>query len=155
MIYTDMTRAAMRIAFDAHISQTDKSGAPYIFHPIHLAEQMDTEVAVCAALLHDVREDTPVTFDDMRAAGISEDVIAVLTLLTHDERVPYLDYVSAIKASGNADAVRVKLADLRHNSDLTRFGETTLGRARAGRGGDSDLSERLDRYGRAIKILEG
>jgi (p)ppGpp synthase/HD superfamily hydrolase len=100
-----VTKAAMRIAFDAHKKQTDKSGLPYIFHPLHLAEQMDSEVSVCAALLHDVVEDTALTFDDLTAEGISNEVIAVLNLLTHDASVPYFDYVIAIKNSGNAEAV--------------------------------------------------
>ena len=62
MIYTALTKKAMRIAFDAHKEQTDKTGLPYIFHPFHLAEQMLDEVSTCAALLHDVIEDSSMTF---------------------------------------------------------------------------------------------
>ena len=51
MIYTDLTKKAMRIAFDIHKEQVDKSGLPYIFHPFHLAEQMGTEDEVCVGLL--------------------------------------------------------------------------------------------------------
>ena len=61
MIYTDNTRKAMKIAYNAHNGQVDKSGVPYIFHPIHLAEQMNTEEECIVALIHDVVEDTDMT----------------------------------------------------------------------------------------------
>lgn len=54
----------MKTAYEAHLSQKDTGDIPYIFHPYHLAEQMDTEIRTCLALLHDVVEDTEVTFDD-------------------------------------------------------------------------------------------
>ena len=117
MIYTQLTNKAMKIAYDAHHGQVDYNGIPYIFHPLHLAEQMQDEVSCCAALLHDVAEDTSVTLE-MLAAEFPQEVIAVLRLLTHEKDVPYFDYVRAIKA--NPIAVKVKLADLDHNSDQTR-----------------------------------
>ena len=117
MIYTPLTNKAMRIAYAAHHGQLDYNGIPYIFHPIHLAEAMDDEFSCCAALLHDVAEDTTVTLE-MLAAEFPQEVIAVLRLLTHEKDVPYFDYVRAIKA--NPIAVKVKLADLDHNSDQTR-----------------------------------
>ena len=58
MIYTPKTKKAMIIAYNAHNGQVDKSGIPYIYHPIHLAEQMDTETECIVALLHDVVGDT-------------------------------------------------------------------------------------------------
>lgn len=119
MIYTDLTRKAMQIAYDAHHGAVDSTGVPYIFHPMHLAEQMDTEYACCAALLHDVVEDTDITLDDLRAAGFPLPVIVAVGLLTHDPRVDYFDYVRALKANPIAKAV--KLADLKHNSDLSRW----------------------------------
>lgn len=119
MIYTDLTRKAMQIAYDAHHGAVDSTGAPYIFHPMHLAEQMDTEYACCAALLHDVVEDTDLTLDDLRAAGFPLPVIVAVGLLTHDPRVDYFDYVRALKPNPIAKAV--KLADLKHNSDLSRW----------------------------------
>lgn len=77
MLYTAQTKLAMDIAYRAHHGQRDQGGAPYVFHPWHLAEQMDTEVEVTAALLHDVLEDTAWTTEDLRQAGISEAVLAV------------------------------------------------------------------------------
>ena len=119
MIYTDMTKKALRLCFDIHKEQVDKSGLPYVFHPFHLAEQMETEETTIVALLHDVVEDSDLTLDDLRQMGFGDAVIAALALLTHDPAVEYMDYVRAIK--DNPIARAVKLADLRHNSDLTRL----------------------------------
>ena len=58
MIYTDLTKKALKFCFEAHKNQYDKSGMPYVFHPFHLAEQMTTEETTVVALLHDVVEDT-------------------------------------------------------------------------------------------------
>ena len=68
MVYTELTNRALRLAYQAHQGQVDKSGVPYIFHPAHLAEQMEDEISCCAALLHDVVEDTSVTLADLEAA---------------------------------------------------------------------------------------
>jgi len=119
MIYTALTKKAMRIAFDAHKEQVDKTGLPYIFHPFHLAEQMGTEDEVCVALLHDVAEDTDITLADLRSQGFPENVTNALALLTHENNVEYMEYIAKIKS--NPLAVKVKLADLRHNSNSTRL----------------------------------
>ena len=141
MIYTEMTKLALKLCFEAHKEQTDKSGMPYVFHPFHLAEQMTDEKCVTVALLHDIIEDTPKTLDDLRDYGFPEDVIAAIALMTHGEDVPYLDYVAEIKKNELARAV--KLADLRHNSDLTRISTPD----------EWDLA-RVEKYKAAIKLLE-
>ena len=140
MIYTPLTKKAMKVAFEAHKNQTDKTGLPYIYHPFHLAEQMTDEVTTCAAFLHDVAEDTDITLDELAAMGFDGEILAVLRLLTHDEMVPYMDYVRKIKT--NPLAVQVKLADLRHNSDLTRLDVV-----------DEEALHRAEKYREAIKIL--
>ena len=117
MIYTEMTVKAMRLAYEAHLGQVDKTKVPYIFHPIHLAEQMEDEVTCTVALLHDVVEDTAVTFADLEKEFPAE-VIEALRLLTHEAGVDYFDYVRKIKT--NPIAKRVKLEDLKHNSDESR-----------------------------------
>ena len=117
MIYTELTNKAMKIAYSAHHGQLDYNGIPYIFHPIHLAEGMDDEISCCAALLHDVVEDTAVTMEEL-AREFPKEVIDVLKLLTHTDDTDYFDYVRSIKA--NPIAVKVKLADLAHNSDQSR-----------------------------------
>lgn len=139
MIYTKNTRKAMKVAYNAHNGQMDKSGVPYIFHPIHLAEQMNTEVECIVALLHDVVEDTDITFENLEKEFPIE-VIQCLKLLTHDKSVDYIEYVKKIK--DNSIARKVKLADLKHNSDRTRLISTT----------ERD-EERYKKYKKAIEIL--
>ena len=65
MIYTPLTKKALKISFKAHKDQVDKSGLPYVYHPFHLAEQMNDEYSTCVALLHDVVEDTDISLDDL------------------------------------------------------------------------------------------
>ena len=141
MIYTDLTKKAMKLCFAVHKEQVDKSGLPYVFHPFHLAEQMDTEETTVVALLHDVVEDSELTLDDLRQMGFGDAVIAALALLTHDPAVEYMDYVRAIK--DNPIARAVKLADLRHNSDLTRL--DTL---------DEKALARREKYLQAMTLLK-
>ena len=117
MIYTPLTNEAMRIAYKAHHGQFDYNGIPYIFHPIHLAEQMDDEISCCVALLHDTVEDADVTLEDLKAVFPPE-VTDAVALLTHAGDADYFDYVRAINA--NPTARKVKLADLAHNSDQSR-----------------------------------
>lgn len=140
MIYTHLTKQAMRLAFDVHKDQTDKSGTPYIYHPIHLAEQMDDENAVIVALLHDVVEDSNMIFEDITQLGFPDEVIVALKLLTHDDTVEYMDYIKSL--SKNEIARKVKLADLRHNSDLARLSTVN----------ENDI-QRLKKYNEAILVL--
>jgi len=143
MIYTEMTRKAMKIAYDAHKDKVDKNGDPYIFHPIHIAEQMDSEEETIIALLHDVVEDTDWTFEDLAQQGFSNNIINALKLLTHNNETVYFDYIWEIALSTNTYAKKVKLADLQHNSDLSRFSEV-----------DEKTLGRVDKYRKAMEILE-
>ncbi len=140
MLYTDATKKAMKLCYQAHRYQTDKSGIPYVFHPIHLAEQMDDEATTVTALLHDVVEDSAYTLRDLEAMGFAPDVLEALALLTHQETVPYMDYIAAIKQNPIARAV--KLADLAHNSDLTRLDTV-----------DAKSLARVEKYRQAIALL--
>lgn len=144
MIYTPLTNRALRIAYEAHAGQLDKCGIPYVFHPYHLAEQMPGEATTCAALLHDVVEDTDVTLDEL-ARSFPADVVDAVRLLTHEKSVPYLDYVRAIAA--NPIARTVKRADLLHNLDSARF----AGHADAP---EPDIARRREKYTAALAILE-
>ena len=117
MIYTEMTIKAMKIAYDAHLGQLDYNGVPYIFHPYHLAEQMEDEISCTVALLHDVVEDTSITFADLEQM-FPKQVVEIIMLLTHDEKVDYFEYIRKIKT--NAIATKVKLADIKHNSNEAR-----------------------------------
>jgi len=142
MIYTKITKQAMKIAFAAHKNQIDKAGMPYIFHPFHLAIQMPDEISMSVALLHDVAEDTEVTFEEMAAQGIPVEVIDMLRLLTHNDAVPYMDYIRRIKECGNKAVISVKLADLAHNSDISRFDAI-----------DDKARARLECYRSAMELL--
>ena len=141
MIYTKMTKVALDLCFKAHKEQRDKSGMPYVFHPFHLAEQMKDEESTIVALLHDVIEDTDYTLDDLEEIGFSGNVLAAIALMTHEDGVPYMDYVAKIKTNPIAKAV--KLADLRHNSDLTRLDSVT-----------QKDRERAEKYLTAINLLD-
>ncbi len=140
MIYTELTKKAMKLCFDKHKGQSDRCGMPYPFHPFHVAESMTDEPSVCVALLHDIVEDTDVTFEDLKTMGFPDEVVAAVALMTHDKSVPYLDYVRKIRE--NDLARRVKIADLTHNLDLTRLDRIT----------EKDL-KRAEKYRSALAIL--
>ena len=140
MIYTPLTKKALKLCFEAHKDQTDKTGLPYVFHPFHLAEQMTDEYTTVTALLHDVVEDTDYTLNDLKEMGYPDEVITALTLLTHDDGSEYMDYVKRLK--NNPIARAVKLADLKHNSDLSRYDVI-----------DSYAIKRTAKYQQAIEIL--
>ena len=118
MVYTEMTNKALRFAYAAHHGQLDYNGVPYIFHPLHLAETMEDEISCCVAILHDTVEDTHITLEDL-ATEFPPEVVEAVGLLTHEEGTDYFDYVHRIRS--NPIAKKVKLADLAHNSDATRF----------------------------------
>ena len=140
MIYTEKTKAALKLCFEAHKNQTDKSGMPYVFHPFHLAEQMKDEETTIAALLHDVIEDTDYTIGDLEQINFSPDVLEAIKLLTHTDSTPYMEYVA--KINENPIAKAVKLADLEHNSDLSRLDIV-----------DEEALKRKEKYEQAIRLL--
>ena len=144
MIYTPMTKKAMVLAYNAHHGQLDKSGIPYILHPVHLAEQMDDENSCCVALLHDTVEDTDVTLEDL-AAEFPGEVVEAVALLTHAEGVDYFDYVRAIGT--NPIATKVKLADLAHNGDQSRCVGSDISPER--------MAAWQEKYAKARAILTG
>lgn len=142
MIYTELTIRAMQTAYEAHMGQTDKAGVPYIFHPYHVAEQMTDEYAVCAALLHDVVEDTALTIGDLERS-FPKEVTNAVKLLTHDKNTDYTTYIRAIKNDPIARAV--KMADIQHNADTSRL--TAAGIA-------EETKERLSKkYAEALRLL--
>ena len=139
MINTKLTRKAMIIAYEAHKNQVDKSGVPYIYHPIHVAEQMDTENECIIALLHDVVEDTNVTFKQLEEV-FSKEIIDILKLLTKKKEIDYYEYINKIKE--NAVARKAKIADIKHNLDRSRLDVIT----------DKDI-KREEKYKNALSML--
>ena len=143
MIYTPLTVKAMSLISQAHHGQVDKGGTPYVFHPYHLAEQMNDETSICVALLHDILEDTSVTLDVLKA-HFPDEITVPLQLLTHQKGTDYFDYISAIRQ--NPVATKVKLEDIAHNLDFTRL--------TACQGLSKNHLERLkEKYEKAQRIL--
>lgn len=140
MINTKLTRLASKIAYKAHEGQTDKAGVPYIFHPIHIAEQMDSEESCVVALLHDVIEDSDITLEIL-SKYFNDDIIAALRVLTKKENDDYVMYIKRVKT--NKLATKVKIKDLEHNRDLTRLDEVT-----------DKNRKRSMKYWEAIRYLE-
>lgn len=131
---------ALALAARAHAGQLDKAGQPYILHPIRVMLRLPDAPARIVAILHDTVEDTDVTFEQLRAAGYPEEILAALDAVTRRETETYEEFVqrSALDPIGR----RVKLADLSDNMDLRRLPTVK----------DRD-SDRLERYQRAWSQL--
>ena len=112
------------LAKKAHEGQIDKAGNPYIEHPLRVSRLVKGGVdEMLTALLHDVVEDTPMTLADLRAMGYSEKVVAAVDCMTRRNEETRQAYLERLKP--NETARRVKLADLTHNSDLSRIANPT------------------------------
>ena len=135
-----MLELALSIATKAHRGQFDKAGIDYIEHPIFVASQVDSEEEKAVALLHDVIEDSSVTAEELLNAGLPETVVTAVQILSKKKGQDYQTYLKTVKSNPLARAV--KLADLKHNSDLLRLETIT----------DKDL-ERLEKYKKAINYL--
>lgn len=117
----EMLSKAIQIAVNAHQGQYDKGGSAYILHPLkvmHYLKSDDSELQ-CIAVLHDVIEDTSVTFLDLEKEGMSERVINGVRCLTKQRGETFEEYQA--KVLSNTDAAKVKLCDLQHNSDIRRL----------------------------------
>lgn len=110
---------ALEIATLAHKNVIRRNGDPYIFHVLRVANNsrfVKTKSQKAAAILHDTIEDTPFDENFLREKGISEEVLKILSYLTHDkDNVSYDDYIDRI--CENVDAMLVKLSDLTDNLD--------------------------------------
>ena len=135
-----MVDLALSIATQAHEGQLDKAGVDYIEHPIYVASQVDTEEEKAVALLHDVIEDSPVSAEELLQAGLPETVVTAVQVLTKEKEQDYQTYLETVKK--NPLARVVKLADLKHNSNLSRLSSIT----------EKDR-ERLKKYKKAIDFL--
>lgn len=127
--------------YEVHKDQVDKAGLPYVLHPLHIAEEMENETSTIVALLHDVVEDGNLTFDTLSQLGFSEQVVESLKVLTHDKNTDYFEYIQ--KISSNPIATKVKLSDLKHNSDLSRLDKIE----------EEDIT-RTEKYKKCISYLE-
>ncbi|HXC28513.1 MAG TPA: hypothetical protein VNV38_11210 [Stellaceae bacterium] len=133
---------AIAIAAEAHAGQVDKAGAPYVLHLLRIMLSLTTVEERIVGVLHDVCEDCPGwTFERLRSEGFSGRVIDALGTVTKRDGENYEDFV--MRAAANPIGRRVKLADLRDNSDLTRIAQPT-----------ARDHERIARYQRAIAAIE-
>lgn len=138
----EILEKAIQIAVNAHFGQKDRAGSPYILHPLRVMNTVTSFDAKVVAILHDVVEDTDVTFDDLINAGIPKHLVITLRLLTHTDNLSYEDYISRLAA--NPLAVKVKIADLKDNMDLSRLKSI----------GNEDI-ELFRKYVTSFKFLKG
>lgn len=112
---------AIALASDVFQNKTDKADEPYILHCLRVMQNVRCSHpdAKIVAMLHDVVEDTIITFDDLRKMGFSDNIVRTVDLLTHRPEQPYDDYIKYIGLDDIATAV--KLADLEDNSQITRL----------------------------------
>lgn len=143
MVYTELTVRAMCLAYRLHDGQFDKGGAPYIHHPLFVAEQMTGEMETIAALLHDTMEDCGVTSEVLLAEGFPPSAVEAVVLLTKKDGEDYGQYLLRIK--DNPIARAVKIADIRHNSMPERLLHTP----------EAQDIARLEKYAAALRVLEG
>lgn len=133
---------AIKIAASAHAKQTDKSGAPYILHPLWVMHKVRHlgELYMITAILHDVIEDTPWTVKGLKMEGFPKEVLVALELLDMRGK----DYHEAIRKMIVSDlAIEVKMRDLEHNSKITRL-----------KGLTQKDHDRLVKYNKAYNFLK-
>ncbi len=135
-----LVNRAYDIAKSAHLGQFDKAGVEYIKHPETVASFVTTDEEKAVAYLHDVIEDTRLTLSDIENKGFSKEILVAIDVLTKKKGQSYQSYLETVKK--NELARVVKLADLKHNSDLSRLKTVTT----------KDLS-RKEKYQAAIKFL--
>jgi len=117
--WNEQLTIAMSIATTAHEGQTDKAGNAYILHPIAVANRVDSVEQKIVAILHDVVEDTYITFDFLYAKGFPSNIVEAVEALTRKKTETYAEFCN--RASKNKLALEVKIADLQENLDITRF----------------------------------
>lgn len=136
---SELLKKAEYFASVKHEGQIDRGGFPYIEHPRFVASRVDGEKEKIVAWLHDTVEDAGATIDEIREI-FGDEVADAVAVLTHDKKVPYLDYIREIKK--NEIARKVKIADLNHNMDVSRLPIIT----------DADWN-RVKKYEKALRIL--
>jgi (p)ppGpp synthase/HD superfamily hydrolase len=117
----EMLAKMLLMATNAHAGQFDRGGAPYILHPLKVMHYLksDDEELQCIALGHDIIEDTATTYKDLRDAEFTERIIVAIDALTKRLGETYEEY--KVRVFANRDAMKVKLCDLRHNTDIRRL----------------------------------
>jgi len=122
----DLLYKTLELVLKVFEDKTDKGGLPYFNHLFKVYGGVSIYEEKIIALLHDIVEDTDITFDDLKEFGYKEDIIEVLTYLTKKKGEYYPDYIERIINSNNKMALDVKLSDLKHNMDITRIKNPTI-----------------------------
>lgn len=116
---TEFLELAIKIALEAHKGQVDKSGLPYILHPLHIMDKMETIELKIIAVLHDIIEDSDYTLSQLQQLGFSAPILSALSCLTKRRYEDYQTYITRVISCKNA--IIVKLADMEHNSQILRL----------------------------------
>lgn len=132
---------AIKVATQAHKGQLDKGGNPYILHPQAVAAALDSTENKIVAYLHDVVEDTEITLEDLKEMGFTYRIVNSIRILTKSKDISYEDYLKSVKKDSNA--WHVKMADIKHNMDISRIPEPTA----------KDFA-RIEKYKKALTFLE-
>lgn len=135
-----MIEKALRIALKTHEGQKDKAGKPYIFHPLKLMMAFRKEDEQICAILHDVIEDGDLTLKDIAGQGFQSHIVEALDAITKRREEKYGEYILRVKK--NTLATKIKMADLRHNLDMSRIPEIK----------EKDL-RRAEKYSKALSLL--
>ncbi|MBU0458468.1 GTP pyrophosphokinase [Patescibacteria group bacterium] len=131
---------AISIALAAHAGQVDKAGVSYILHPLRIMQKMPTDELMIIAILHDVVEDSTITFDYLRHEGFSDMIISALDAMTKRDGENYEDFIQRVKMNPNARSV--KIADIEDNMNTSRIEHPT----------QKDY-ERIEKYKKALQML--
>lgn len=119
MMSIKMLEIAIQIAVKYHSGQTDRAGKPYILHCLRVMFSGETIQEKIVGVLHDIVEDTLITFNDLINAGFLKKIVEAIDCLTKRPGEKYQDYLNRIKT--NPTAIKVKLNDLKDNLDVTRL----------------------------------
>lgn len=118
-----MLNNAIALARKAHDRQLDKGGQPYINHPLRVMNNMETVEEKIVAVLHDAVEDSDLTLEDLKVAGFSDLIIEAIDAITKQEGEKRKDYLRRVM--NNPLALRVKIADMSDNADISRIPNPT------------------------------
>ena len=139
--YNQLLELAIKVATEAHAGQVDKGGKPYINHPQAVAASLTNTEYKIVAYLHDVCEDTSISFDDLKDMGFTYRIVNSIRLLTKTDELTYEEYLRRLRMDSCARAV--KMADLKHNMDITRIPNPS----------EKDYA-RIEKYKKSLAFLE-
>lgn len=107
-------------------NDVDKGGYPYIIHLMYVYKNVIGEDEKVIALLHDVMEDKKVTKDELLDIGFTIKQVDSVQSLTRIKPKEYKIYIDELIKNGTIEALHVKLADLKHNMDMSRIKNPTI-----------------------------